>query len=346
MTQKKVDVIVDLQFGSTGKGLIAGYLAEQNGYETVVNANMPNAGHTYVNSKGRKWVHKVLPNGIVSPYLRRVLIGPGSIFDLDQLNSEIDGSADLLNSSEHEIMICIHENAMVLDPTHVAHERATLTGISSTMQGSSAAMCEKIGRSNRANIAKRMPFPNHPVWQRVVVVNSEEWNYIIKHSASILLEGAQGYSLGINAGFYPYCTSRDCSPARFLSDCQIPFQMVRHVIGTARIHPIRVGSLPGSTSGDVYPYQEEITWQSIGQEPEKTTVTGRNRRIFTFSERQIHEAIMVCRPDFVFLNFCNYDPDKADYYRNRIDGYLKTYCGEEACVMWTGWGPSFNDVMV
>ncbi len=75
----KLDLIVDLQYGSTGKGLIAGYLAEKHGYDCVVNANMPNAGHTYIDDKGQKMVHKVLPNGIVSPSCDTVLIGPGSV---------------------------------------------------------------------------------------------------------------------------------------------------------------------------------------------------------------------------------------------------------------------------
>ena len=64
---KKVDMVIEMQFGSTGKGLIAGYLAEKYGHDVVLTANMPNAGHTYINATGRKWVHKALPSGITSP---------------------------------------------------------------------------------------------------------------------------------------------------------------------------------------------------------------------------------------------------------------------------------------
>lgn len=38
-----VTMIVDLQYGSTGKGAIAGYLSTKNDYDTVISANMPNA---------------------------------------------------------------------------------------------------------------------------------------------------------------------------------------------------------------------------------------------------------------------------------------------------------------
>ena len=42
-----MDIVIDLQYGSTGKGLIVGFLAEEHKYDTVVTAWAPNAGHTY-----------------------------------------------------------------------------------------------------------------------------------------------------------------------------------------------------------------------------------------------------------------------------------------------------------
>ena len=49
-----MDIVIDLQYGSTGKGLIVGFLAEEHKYDTVVTAWAPNAGHTYINRDGRK----------------------------------------------------------------------------------------------------------------------------------------------------------------------------------------------------------------------------------------------------------------------------------------------------
>ena len=60
-------IILDLQFGSTGKGLLAGYLAEKVEPDTVVTAWAANAGHTYINAAGEKFVHTMLANAIVSP---------------------------------------------------------------------------------------------------------------------------------------------------------------------------------------------------------------------------------------------------------------------------------------
>ncbi len=339
--QEKCDVIVDLQYGSTGKGLIAGVMAKKFGYDTVMTANMPNAGHTFIDNTGRKWVHKILPNGIVSPNLRKVMIGPGAIFDVQQLLSEIEGSADILKQKE----IIIHPNSMVLHPTHKKHEQATLNHISSTMQGSAAAMAEKIGRSTDANIAKNVmqDFIGRYRDTYIHLATHDDWAIALIESEQILLEGAQGFSLGINERFYPYCTSRDCTPARFMADCSVPLKFMRRVVGTARVHPIRVGNTTTGFSGDCYEDQKEMSWEEIGVEPETTTVTGRVRRVFTFSEKQIRDAIFYAQPDWIFLNFCNYAPELAIQIVNKINAYMQIV-GTGGQVMFTGWGPKEGDV--
>lgn len=349
-TEKKVDVIVDLQYGSTGKGLIAGYLAETVGYDTVVSANMPNAGHTYINAEGRKWVHKVLPNGIVSPNLKAVMIGPGSVFSLGRLQEEISNSIDIFADTGASLVI--HENAAVLSDHHVLKEQRSLNSISSTMQGSAAASVEKMMRDKESNIiaadrilgimaaAEGAGLKAH----QVLIVSQRRWLAQLYEAGNILLEGAQGYSLGLNAGFWPHCTSRDCTPARFMSDCGIPLGMLRKVIGTARVHPIRVGNTEGGFSGDTYQDQTELSWSELGLNEEYTTVTGRVRRVFSFSANQIVEAIMACQPREVFLNFMNYDPLLGERLVSFINDQLQEYVPGGGSVRYTGWGASFTDV--
>jgi adenylosuccinate synthase len=334
----KVDVVVDLQFGSTGKGLIAGYLAKNGDYDMVVNANMPNAGHTFVDRTGRTWVHKVLPNGIVGDSVRVVGIGPGSVFDLDQLTKEYKDSRDIMETKG----LIIHESAVVLQPRHREAEQSSLSRISSTMQGSGAALVEKMARDPESHILAKDALKG--TMFETCVVSQAEWLQILHGSKSILLEGAQGYSLGINSGFWPFCTSRDCTPARFMADCGIPANWLRHVIGTARVHPIRVGNTPDGYSGDIYEDQEEISWESLGVTPETTTVTKRVRRVFTFSMQQIREAIMACQPDHVFLNFCNYDDELAVHTMMNINDALDAFGPGGARVRYTGWGPKETDV--
>lgn len=332
---KKVDMIVDLQFGSTGKGLIAGYLAEKDGYDTVVTCNMPNAGHTYIDSKGQKMIHKVLPNGIVSPNLRAVMIGPGAVFDPARLMKEIDGARSM--GYLHGVEIMIHPNATILRPEHTAQEQATLSGISSTMQGSMAAMTHKMSRP-----LVDAPIAVNDYGQLMgMVCTHEEWRDAIESAENILAEGSQGYSLGINTEFYPFTTSRDCTPSRFLSDMGIPHNLLRRVIGTARTYPIRVGNTADGHSGAHYVDQVETSWAELGQPEEKTTVTQRVRRVFTFSMEQIKEAVFYCAPDEIFLNFLNYmTPNNASSLASQIEA------ATGVAVRYSGHGPAFGDVIV
>lgn len=336
MTCKKVDMIVDLQFGSTGKGLIAGWLAEQHGYDTVVTCNMPNAGHTYIDSRGQKMIHKVLPNGIVSPGLRCVMIGPGAVFSPARLKEEIEAAREL-GYLGHDVQILIHPNATILNSGHANEEKRTLSGISSTMQGSMAAMVHKMQRQQHgAPIAAHSP--------DLIVMNyvctQDEWIDAIIQADNILAEGSQGYSLGINTDFYPFTTSRDCTPARFMSDMGLPHNILRKVIGTARTYPIRVGNTSDGHSGACYMDQEETTWEALGQTAETTTVTGRIRRVFTFSLAQVQEAAFYCAPDEIFLNFVNY----LDSEQQVAEMVLDIEAATGVPVRFLGHGPAYPDV--
>lgn len=329
---KKVDMIVDLQYGSTGKGLIAGYLAVKHKYDLVVNANMPNAGHTFIDARGNKMIHKVLPNGIVSPKCTKVLLGPGSIFDINQLGKEIKAAKKI--GYLENAAIYVHHAAVILSPTHVQTETEIMDDIGSTLSGSASAMIHKIMRMS----GEENPTVSNPALIGVLddigatVITNVEYNLLIKEANNILAEGAQGFSLGINEKFYPFCTSRDCSVSRFLSDMAIPVPYLNKVIGTARTYPIRVGG----NSGGCYKDQIEIEWKTINQKPERTTVTNRERRLFTFSYNQILEAMYMMAPDEVFLNFCNYLADEAT-----LTNMIHMFSGK---VKYLGHGPAIGDI--
>ena len=324
--KKKVDVIVGLQFGSEGKGLIAGHLGMQ--YDTVVNCNMPNAGHTYI-LNGKEYIFKVLPNGAIHSNVEQVMIGPDSVFSVKRLFEE----AEMIGPAIWDKLI-IHENAAILRPGHAIAEQGLRDRIGSTAQGSAAAMIHKIQREPAAIVG----FDPDMLWKNVV--DHKTWMEKLRDADSILLEGCQGYSLGLNAGFYPYCTSRDCTPARLLAGTGIPCQWLRDVIGVARLHPIRVGG----NSGPGYEDQTELSWADIGIEPELTTVTKRQRRIFEFSRRQMYDAIVACQPDKVFLNFCNYEPELSLIILRSINTLLRQYGPDESRVAYSGWGPTDSDI--
>lgn len=331
---KKADLIVDMQYGSTGKGLIAGYLAIMNEYDVVVNANMPNAGHTFIDELGQKMVHKVLPNGLVSPKCKYVLIGPSSVFSMDQLMKELDTLAEF---GYDQFQVCIHHRAVLLQDWHKSTEEQ-YKRIGSTAQGSAAAMIHKMERDpeNNPTVGAILGYDDLSLPAGVTVVTNDEYDLIIKEAKSILVEGAQGFSLGINERFYPYSTSRECTPARFLSDTGIPIPLLRKVIGCARTYPIRVGHTDMGESGGHYLDQEETTWEKLGLSKEFTTVTGRERRVFTFSPQQIKDAMWAIQPDEVFLNFCNYITDI--YELGKIMESFNTK------IKYLGWGATVGDI--
>ncbi|WVR18104.1 2-aminooxy adenylosuccinate synthetase [Burkholderia phage Bm1] len=321
---KKVDVIVDLQYGSTGKGLLAGYLSESGKYDTVVSANMPNAGHTTVLADGRSWVNKAMPNGVMVS--SRIMMGPGSVFNPAQLAKEVKHleSMGLLDGKS----IIIHEAAGILKPEHAEAERNNLSRISSTMQGSAEALISKIRREQGA-IARDNSIVIYDALDEVgadtadvMVVNQQEWLAHLSQSDRILVEGSQGYSLGISSGFYPYCTSRECTASRVLADCNIPAKWLDKVYGVARVHPIRVGNTADGYSGDIYDDQKELSWEELGLDPEYTTVTKRVRRVFSFSHKQFYEAVLANECDEVFLNFANYDTKAALGIIKRSEEYF------------------------
>lgn len=348
---KSLRIIVDMQFGSCGKGLIAGYLAGMHQPDTIVTAWAPNAGHTFISETGRKCVNIALPNGIIAPGVKRVLLGPGSVINPAQLKMELEQYADLMEG----VTLAIHENAAIVTEAHREAEAAYGFGIGSTMKGVGEAVIQKIRRRVADNNTAGAALLLDPLGQ--YVVSKMEYDDLLRKSQSTLLEGAQGYSLGINSGMYPYTTSRECVVAQMLSDCGLPFDMVRFVeqltvTGVCRTFPIRVSNrfkdgVQIGWSGPCYPDQYEMNWSDLDMEPERTTVTNLPRRIFTFSHQQVQEAIWMNGVDEVFLNFANYIPKDRRAGAPELRDYIKMIenGGEGASVKYIGNGPTVNDVV-
>lgn len=348
---QKVDLVMDFQYGSTGKGLIAGYLAKRDDYDTVVCSFATNAGHTYIDQdRGMSVMTQQLPTGAISsPTVKNILIGPGALIHKETLLSEIDRYSGWL---QHKNLI-IHPHAAVVEDYHAKQEiEFGMTKIGSTAKGCGAAAIERIRRDpSDANVAKNR-FMGTLLAQHVAT--QEEYLSVVRSARNILVEGAQGFSLSMYHGQYPFTTSRDVTPWQIMADCGLPFNWSgkTRVIGTMRTFPIRVNNRDGS-SGPCYPDQLELDWSSfahLGVEPELTTVTKLQRRIFTFSQRQALQAAIHCagvNGASIFLNFANYCDNEEDVARIIDD--MEVITGRMGCplrVRWTGWGPDDKDVRV
>lgn len=347
--KQKAYMILDLQFGSTGKGLLAGYLAKFMRPDTLVTAWGPNAGHTYIDEGGREFIHCMLANGVVSPNLKTILMGPGSVIDLDRLYSEIKSCKDLLIGKR----LVIHPQAVVVTAKHREMEMRNVK-IGSTMKGTGAAVIERIERDpdnnpTALNVIGYDWLDSIAQMGIGIEISKHSYDYALMEANIIQIEGAQGYSLSIYNGFYPYTTSRDVTPAQVMADCALPWSLDPEIYGTLRTYPIRVanrfdeeGNMIG-TSGPGYDDQKELKWEDLGMEPELTTVTQLPRRIFSFSIEQMAESLFRCGPTKLFLNFTNYMDNEEvselieDIHNISVHGNCR--------VEWIGTGPRHQDVV-
>lgn len=202
--QKKLKLILDLQFGSTGKGLIAGYLALRDQPDTVVTAWAANAGHTYITPGGDKYIHTMIANGIVSQNLKRLLIGPGSLINPEAFFDEFKAAMEKLPHLAN-VDVMIHPHAAVITQKHIDEEQGPMTKIGSTKKGCGAAAIDRIRRNPDDNNAAINVFTEgHPLHNLVATV--EDYNRALDEAQVIQVEGAQGYSLSMYHGLYPYTT--------------------------------------------------------------------------------------------------------------------------------------------
>lgn len=344
----KCHMVIDLQFGSTGKGLLAGYLAKRENYDTAVCSFATNAGHTYIDGKRNLHVMtQQLPTAITSPTVKNVMIGPGALVHLETLRMEIEKYADHLKGKN----LFIHPHAAIVTDAHAEEERSWgLSKIGSTTKGVGAAMIQRILRDPEFMNVAGDPRFQHQLEDMDFIVNAELYRQTLEVAEQVIIEGAQGFSLSMYHGAYPYTTSRDVTPWQIAADCGLPFKWVGYIQikGTLRAFPIRVNNRDG-TSGPGYADQKEISFEDIGVMPELTTVTKLPRRIFTFSDQQMAEALWHCGAYWsteLFLNFANYlkSRDEVIELVKRIET-PRSLAMNPPKVRWLGFGPDDADVV-
>jgi adenylosuccinate synthase len=302
----KADLVMDFIWGSAGKGGVAGHMALRRPYDAVVCAYGTQAGHTYNNAAaGIRMMVQQLPVGIISPTVKRVFIGPGALIHADVLRSELEKYGHHLEGKR----LMIHEHAAVVEDRHSKEEYAAgYTKIGSTAKGVGRAAIERIERNPENPNCARRRWAGTDLEQ--YIVDRFEYDREMSRVDYLLIEGAQGFSLSVYHGDYPYSTSRDVTPWQIAADCALPWAMTANiaVYGVVRTYPIRVNNRDGS-SGPAYEGQRELDWEEIGQKPELTTVTKRPRRVFDFSMWQLEHAVWHCadgHQSAVVLSFADY----------------------------------------
>lgn len=360
----KASFIMGGQFGSEGKGaaaaFVATHLAERGEEFDIVTTNAgAQAGHTSTHNGVTKVVFH-LPTAALYPWRDEIGIGcqplsylnAGSIIDPGGLLRELDENPELACN------FAIHPNATIITPECREAEMqddSAQTRIASTRKGVGQALARKVLRSGL--IAKDEP--RLARWIKRI-----DLNVAMARGASVLVEVPQGHSLSLDGPFYPHTTSRNCTVAQAMSDAGIHPHFYHQSMMVIRTFPIRVGNItvPSAIkdkaggpmeqqlgySGPHYPDQHEISWDELGVKAEITTVTKRVRRVFTFSEQQVAEAIAQTRPAVIYITFMDYLPN-PELARVVIDKVRKlchrigSVCNGGPEIL-TQWGPTTADV--
>jgi len=283
----KLSVVVGGQYGSEGKGAIAGHLTRPQTRPVVcVRVGGPNAGHTVLGNgpEGPKhpWRLRTIPVAAVTNPDATLVISAGSEIDLDVLNHE----AHQLEEHGYTVWdrLYIDPQATILTPEHIQTETDLNihSRIGSTGKGIGAARADRLMRT--APIWGDNPAEHH----NPPINTSEYLIDALSEGAHVVIEGTQGYALGLHAGHYPQCTSNDARAIDFLAMTGIsPWaeeigDLTVYVV--ARVNPIRVAGNSGHIKG-------ETTWAELGLEPELTTVTRKVRRVGQWDSELLREAV-------------------------------------------------------
>ncbi|MCI0778217.1 MAG: adenylosuccinate synthase [Chloroflexi bacterium] len=305
-------VVIGGQWGDEGKGRMVDLLAQDAAIIARYSAG-DNAGHTIINHLGKFALHLV-PAGIFYPDKvcligNGVVINPAVLLDeIHQLEERGVSTKNLFVSDRAQVLFPYHQ---MLD--ELEEQARGDAAIGTTKRGVGPAFVDKIARRGirmadllepdalRARLEQVLPEKNavlvklydaepfdfEELFDAFVKFGCELKPYVRDTSSivrdaldkgeQVLLEGAQGSLLDVDAGTYPFVTSSAPSPLAAGAPIGIgigPTQIER-VVGVYKAYMTRVGAGPMPTelddeTGDIL--------RREGPAPEFGATTGRPRR--------------------------------------------------------------------
>jgi adenylosuccinate synthase len=345
----KIQIVCGGQFGSEGKGNVAGELAKDRDRLIAVRVAGPNAGHSALDVSGRKWALRCIPVMVVTNENAQLVLAAGSEIDPDVLKDEVEALED--GGFKIRNRLHIDAQATVITEEHKAEEGGyggDLTQrLGSTAKGIGAARAHRIWRTAPlwGDTDKRnLEFSEHPPTHTSAMMQDA-----LLFGHDIIIEGTQGYGLGLHAGFYPYCTSSDARAIDFLAMTGLgPWDGQLEPWVVLRTFPIRVAGNSGPLVG-------ETTWDDLATlsrgyiQPEKTTVTHKIRRVGRWDPDLARTAVAANGgPDAkVALTFFDYwfpelagqtEPEVLTHDMRACLAEIENQIGAE--VAWLGTGPA------
>jgi len=298
-----ITALVGAQYGSEGKGLVAGHIASS--YNVHVRVGAANAGHT-VWVDGERHVLQQLPCAAYANPWANLVLGAGAIISQHVLQREVEQNERWRDTKRYPpLRLFIDYRAHVVTPEQVELEQqsrlAESIGSTSTIakEGIGACQAARVMRERflTAQVAGLSEYG-------VICDTVQQLHDAMIFGSDILLEGTQGTGLSNSTGQYPYVTSRNTTAAGLCADTGIGPRQLTGVIMVCRTAPIRVAG----NSGPFWHDSRELSWQDLGIDPqqEKTTVTKRVRRVATFSYEQVRQAQKINSATEIALTFADY----------------------------------------
>jgi len=329
------DVIVDLQYGDTGKGKVAHALASSDDYNIVLRYNGgANAGHT-VYHNGQKVVTHQVPVGVL--YGKKSVIGPGCVVNIPKLESEIKELNDA--GFKTDGLIFVDKRAHLVLDKHLEEDGSDVQ-IGTTRQGIGPAYRDKYGRSG-VRMGDLQVRPSE-LFQVIDVYKLLHEDF---HKYRVLCEGAQGFHLDIDWGDYPYVTSSHCTVGSSVLN-GIPPRRIRKVIGTMKAYETYVGNRTDYTN-EADPIFQEI--QRVGAEFGATT--GRPRKVNWMNLDRVIMAANINGVTQVIINKADVLKQVGhfgiildgklekfssfDNFRNFVNGILTETCTSGFTIVWS-----------
>ena len=318
-----VNIIVGAQWGDEGKGKITDFFAGESDFVVRFHGGN-NAGHTVI-VDGKTYKLHLIPSGIV--YGKPVsIIGNGVVVDPKALLDEIEyiknkGVAPRLMVSDRAHVIMPYHIA--LDGALSNHQGQLAAG--STGKGIAPVYADKMFRNGirmvdlldaevfEEKLKKGYSFSKKIIegallekfdvplgailkdyleygekLKPYIADTSVELHKAYKSGKSILFEGAQGISLDVDHGVYPFTTSSNTAAGHISTGVGITFRNINRVIGVVKAYLSRVGEspLPSEIDGE-----EGNSLREKGGE--YGTTTGRPRRVGWLDLVQVRQAVRV-----------------------------------------------------
>lgn len=298
-----IDVVAGAQFGSESKGRVAGDLvsfrSQQFHHTPVISIRVggPNAGHVVVGRDNQHFAMRQIPVGFIEDDAI-LYIAAGSEVDFDVLDSEVE----MLQDAGYDVMsrLYLDPQATVLTPEHIDAERNSniVARLGSTAKGIGACRAARIWRTAQL-VRDSERAADYQVASLGDVVAS------LGQEPVVVIEGTQGYGLGLHAGYYPQCTSNDTRAIDFAAmagvnpwEVHSPKDFNIHLV--VRPYPIRVAGNSGPLAG-------ETSWEELGLEAERTTVTQKIRRVGRLDLGLVGAAVRANGPSRSFLHLAMAD---------------------------------------